>query len=89
MFFLDWGDGNVVKLATTGINIPVNTNSNYAASDTTYTIRIFGQLKEITNFHLEAEPTLNYLNYTQLSKLKGLRLLTVYLIREYWIHWES
>jgi hypothetical protein len=75
--FLDWGDGNVSTLAT-GTSI-IN-YSNYSTSDTTYTVRIFGQLKEILYFDITSEPTVNYINLTSFSKMKQLKYLKLSLL---------
>jgi hypothetical protein len=75
--FLDWGDGNVSTLAAG--NTIVN-NSNYSTNNTTYTIRIFGQLKEILYFDIASEPTVNYINLTSFSKMKQLKYLKLSIL---------
>jgi len=72
--YLDWGVGSPILL--TANNSDVVVTSTYINNNTTYTVKFYGNLKDITVFYINTEITVCNLNINDFgTKLTGLTYL--------------
>lgn len=68
--YLDWGNGSTVTITADGSD--QNITSVYVTNNTTYNIKIFGELQFLRKFYLVNEATASSITTLQVAKLTGL-----------------
>lgn len=64
--YIDWGNGTSAQITANGADQTLT--SNYVTNNTTYNIKIYGQVKGLTKWHLNNQPTIAGATSAQLKK---------------------